>query len=94
MARVCCVSLKRPVFGHNVSHANNKTNRVFYPNVRWVKVYSRVLARSVCLKLTPAGVRTLDKHGGIDGYINQLPLRKLSGELLKLRKAMNVQIGI
>ena len=34
MARVCDICGKGPSFGHNVSHANNKTNRRWYPNLQ------------------------------------------------------------
>ncbi len=33
MSRVCEVCGKGPSVGHNVSHANNKTKKVFYPNL-------------------------------------------------------------
>lgn len=33
MSRVCEVCGKRPQLGNNVSHANNKTRKVFYPNL-------------------------------------------------------------
>ena len=38
MARVCEVCGKGPQTGHNVSHANNKTNRRWYPNLQRVRV--------------------------------------------------------
>jgi large subunit ribosomal protein L28 len=34
MSRVCEVCGKKPVVGHNVSHANNKTKRIWYPNLQ------------------------------------------------------------
>ncbi len=34
MSRMCEVCGKGPVFGHNVSHANNKTRKVWYPNLQ------------------------------------------------------------
>ncbi|OLC46884.1 MAG: 50S ribosomal protein L28 [Gemmatimonadetes bacterium 13_1_40CM_2_70_7] len=37
MARVCDVCGKGPVAGHTISHANNKTNRRFYPNLQRVR---------------------------------------------------------
>jgi large subunit ribosomal protein L28 len=37
MARVCDVCGKGPSFGHSVSHANNKTNRRWYPNLQPVR---------------------------------------------------------
>ena len=38
MARVCAVCAKGPTTGHNVSHANNRTNRRWYPNLQTVRV--------------------------------------------------------
>ena len=37
MARVCDVCGKGPQTGHNVSHANNKTKRRWYPNLQRVR---------------------------------------------------------
>ncbi len=37
MARVCDICGKGPKFGHHVSHANNKTNRRWYPNLQRVR---------------------------------------------------------
>jgi large subunit ribosomal protein L28 len=34
MARKCTVCGKGPTFGNNVSHANNKTIRRWYPNLQ------------------------------------------------------------
>jgi len=50
MARVCAVCGKGPVFGNNVSHANNRTKRRWYPNLQTVrtKVDGRVKRIQVC----------------------------------------------
>ena len=41
MAKICQVTGKRPISGNNVSHANNRTRRRFYPNLHthrfWVE---------------------------------------------------------
>jgi len=37
MARVCEICGKGPITGHNVSHANNKTPRRWYPNLQRVR---------------------------------------------------------
>ncbi len=37
MARTCEICGKGPTFGHNVSHANNKTNRRWNPNLQRVR---------------------------------------------------------
>lgn len=56
MAKRCDICGKGAQFGHNVSHANNRTKRRFYPNLQRVhvrlatgaKVRQRVCTR--CLK--------------------------------------------
>ena len=38
MAKRCEVCGKAPQFGNNVSHANNRTPRVFNPNLQSIRV--------------------------------------------------------
>ena len=38
MAQVCQICGKRPVFGHNVSHAHNATARKWLPNLQKVRI--------------------------------------------------------
>ncbi|MBI2889209.1 MAG: 50S ribosomal protein L28 [Nitrospirae bacterium] len=38
MARRCDYCGKGTRSGHNVSHANNRTKRVFMPHLRWVRI--------------------------------------------------------
>ncbi|KTD74406.1 50S ribosomal protein L28 [Legionella tucsonensis] len=63
MSRVCQVTGKRPMTGHKVSHANNKTKRRFLPNIQnhcfWVEEEKRF----VTLKLSTKGMRIVDKLG-------------------------------
>lgn len=77
MSRQCALSKKSPLFGHRVSHANNKTKHRFLPNVHDVTVYSHVLKNYVPLKLSAHAMRTLDKHGGLDHYVASTSLSKL-----------------
>ncbi len=37
MARICEICGKKPVVGNNVSHANNKTKRVWRPNLQKIR---------------------------------------------------------
>ena len=37
MARVCEICGKRPMRGHNISHAHNLTKRAWYPNLQNVR---------------------------------------------------------
>jgi large subunit ribosomal protein L28 len=52
---VCSVCGKKKVAGNNVSHANNKTKRVFRPNLQRVRVLTekstkRVYVCTRCLR--------------------------------------------
>jgi len=38
MARACGICGKKTVFGHNVSHAHNVTNRTWLPNLQRIRV--------------------------------------------------------
>lgn len=63
MSRVCQVTGKRPMSGHNVSHSNRKTNRRFLPNLRWHRFWLPSEKRFVRLKISTKGLRTIDKLG-------------------------------
>ena len=63
MARVCEVTGKKPMSGHNVSHANNKTKRRFLPNLQRRRFWLEGEKRWISLRLTNAALRTIDKNG-------------------------------
>ena len=63
MARVCQITGKAPMVGHQVSHANNKTKRRFMPNLQYRRFWVESENRWVRLRLTTAGLRTVDKIG-------------------------------
>lgn len=74
MARVCQVTGKAPMVGHQVSHANNKTKRRFMPNLQYRRFWVESENRWVRLRLTTAGIRTVDKIG-IDAVLADLRAR-------------------
>ncbi len=57
MSKVCEICGKGPSFGNNVSHANNKTRRVWYPNLQKVKAIREGSVRSikVCTRCIRSG---------------------------------------
>jgi len=63
MSRVCQVTGKRPIVGNNVSHANNKTKRKFYPNLQKKRFYIAEEDRWVTLKVSTSALRTINKNG-------------------------------
>ena len=74
MARVCQVTGKAPMVGHHVSHANNKTKRRFMPNLQYRRFWVESENRWVRLRLTTAGLRTVDEIG-IDAVLADLRAR-------------------
>ena len=63
MSRVCQVTGKKPILGHNVSHANNKTRRRFLPNLHYRRFWVEAENRWVSLRVSRAGLRTIDRKG-------------------------------
>ncbi len=63
MPRKCQVTGKRAMTGNNVSHANNKTKRRFEPNLQYHRFWVPSEGRWVRLRLTPRGIKTIDKQG-------------------------------
>ena len=71
MARVCQVTGKRVMSGNNVSHANNKTKRVFKPNIHDRRFWVQSENRWVKLRVSHQGLRIIDKKG-IDAVLADL----------------------
>ena len=88
MARKCVVTGKGVQVGHNVSHSNIKTKRRFLPNLQQTSVLSDVLG-SIRLRVTAAGIRTIEHKGGIDAFLRNTPDRKLSPEIRRLKRRVD-----
>ncbi len=71
--------------GHNVSHAQNKTKRRFLPSVQDANLYSEILDRWVSVKVTSAGLRTVEHKGGFDAYLTSTAKTKLAPELRSIK---------
>ncbi len=74
MSKVCQVTGKRPTYGNNVSHANNKTRRRFMPNLHYRRLWVESEKRWVSLRLSGNGLRTIDKKG-IDAVLAEMRAR-------------------
>jgi large subunit ribosomal protein L28 len=86
MARICAVTKKKPLVGHKVSHSNHKTKTRFLPNLQLCSFPSELLGSSVQLRLTPSGIRTIEKRGGIDAYVLGSKAAELDANLRKVKK--------
>ena len=80
MSRICELTGKSRQVGHNVSHANNKTKRVFLPNLQDVTLLSEVLEKGFKLRVSTHGLRSVEHVGGLDNW-----LLKTSDDSLSLR---------
>ena len=86
MSRRCMVSGKGPLVGNNVSHANNKTKRRFQPNLQDTTLLSDVLGRSVRLRLSTNGLKTVEHSGGLDAWLVKTPAAKLDKQMRRLKE--------
>jgi len=86
MARRCELTGKEPMFGHNVSHSNRKTNRRFDPNLQKITFYSEALRRRVPLRVCTRALRTVQKQGGLDTFLVRMDSAKLAPEGQRLQR--------
>ncbi|PID94631.1 MAG: 50S ribosomal protein L28 [Bacteroidales bacterium] len=63
MSRVCQITGKRAMRGNNVSHSNTKTKRLFDVNLFEKKFYYVEEECWISLKVSAAGLRTINKNG-------------------------------
>ena len=74
MSRICQVTGKGPMAGHNVSHSNIKTNRRFLPNLHHHRFWVESENRWVRLRVSTKGLRIIDKNG-IDTVLSDIRSR-------------------
>ena len=86
MARRCELTGKGPMVGNNNSHANNKTQRRFLPNLNAVTLQSETLNRGIKLKISSHALRSVDHRGGLDAYLAKAKDVELSPTALKVKK--------
>ena len=86
MSRICELTGKGRQVGHNVSHANNKTKRVFLPNLQNVTLLSETLERSFKFRVSTHGLRTVEHNGGLDNWLLKAGDDQLSASARKVKK--------
>jgi large subunit ribosomal protein L28 len=85
MARRCELTGKESLFGHNVSHAKNRTNRRFVPNLQKVTLHSDALRKEVKLRICTRALRSVQRNSGLDAYLLSRNDAKLAPVGLKLK---------
>ena len=74
MSRICQVTGKSPMSGHNVSHSNIKSKRRFLPNLHNHSFWVESENRWVKLRVSTKGMRIIDKNG-IDAVLSDIRAR-------------------
>ena len=88
MSRICELTGKGRQVGHNVSHANNKTKRVFLPNLQNVTLLSDGLDKSFKFRVSAHGLRSVEHVGGLDNWLSKTNEEKLSLRARKLKREL------
>ena len=86
MSRICELTGTGPITGHKVSHSNIKTKRRFLPNLMDVKLHSETLGESYRLRIAMKALRSVDKLGGLDGFLAKAKDDVLSARALKIKR--------
>jgi large subunit ribosomal protein L28 len=86
MSRICELTGKGRLVGHNVSHANNKTKRTFLPNLQNVTLLSDALEQGFKFKVSTHGLRSVEHNGGLDNWLMKTSDDKLSTGARKVKK--------
>lgn len=86
MSRECELTGTKPIVGHRVSHSQIKTKRRFLPNLVQVTLRSEALDQSFRMRIAAKALRTVDKLGGLDGFLAKAKDEKLSSKALKIKR--------
>ncbi len=86
MTRRCELTGKLPMSGNLRSHAENKTRRVFRPNLCDVTLMSETLKRKVRLRVSAHALKTIEHRGGLDAYLIKARASELSVRCLRLKR--------
>ena len=93
MSRSCDITGKKHQTGHNVSHSNIKSKRRFMVTLNSVTLLSETLQRKLRLRIASSPLRTRDKHGGLDQYLNKTSSRSLTDKALKIKKQIEKNVS-
>ncbi|MCZ8184323.1 MAG: 50S ribosomal protein L28 [Beijerinckiaceae bacterium] len=92
MSRVCELTGKGVQVGHKVSHSNRKTKRRFLPNLVNVTLQSDALNRSVRLRISANGLRSVEHRGGLDAFLLKAADGELSSNALDLKREISKKL--
>lgn len=86
MSRRCELTGKAVMTGNHVSHANNKTKRIYRPNLQVVSLASDALGQKVRLRISMNALRSVDRIGGLDAFLMKARETGLSERAKRLKR--------
>ncbi len=86
MTRKCELTGKLPMSGQLRSHAENKTKRVFRPNLCRVTLISDTLKRSFRMRISAHALKTVEHRGGLDAFLKKAKPHTLSPKCLQIKR--------
>ncbi len=86
MSRECELTGTKPMVGHNVSHSQIKTKRLFRPNLVQVTLRSEALEQNFRMRIAAKALRSVDKLGGLDAFLAKAKDDTLSAKALKIKR--------
>jgi large subunit ribosomal protein L28 len=89
MTRRCELTGKGPMSGQLRSHAENKTRRVFRPNLVDVTLISDALQRRVRLRVSAHALKSVERTGGLDAFLLKAKDETLSPRCQKLKRQVS-----
>ena len=93
MSRVCELSGKAVMSGNNVSHALNRTRRVFRPNLVKSKMLSDALGQAISLRISTSALRSVEHNGGLDNYLLKARDVNLSLKARRVKKLVKQKLA-
>lgn len=86
MSRKCdAIASKGVLSGNMVSHSNIKTKRKFNPNIKIFRLFSNITGKTYTLNLAVSTLRTIEKNGGLDGFLLATANNKLTNKALSIK---------
>ena len=62
-------------------------------NLNSVTLFSESLKRKYKMRIASSTLRTIDKHGGLDKYLNKTSSRSLTDKALKIKKQIEKNVS-
>ncbi|MES2214468.1 MAG: 50S ribosomal protein L28 [Pseudomonadota bacterium] len=92
MSRICELSGVGVMSGHKVSHSERKTNRKFLPNLRRATLVSDSLGSSHRFRVIARVLKSIEMHGGLDGFLLKAKDCCLSKSAIDLKKRIKTAL--